>query len=119
MYLSSLSVLPRGYTGYNFDETYGSVSADYAVPIYLGDVSLGSFMYLKRLQIIPFGDYAVGAAHGSSALSTYYSYGADLKLDFMIFRLNFPLSAGLRYARTGPQSGSQNYFGLLFDVSFN
>lgn len=119
MFLNSLSTMPRGYTGYNFDETYGSASLDYVIPIYLGDVSLGPILYLKRLQLIPYGDYALGKAHGSNAYSQYYSYGADIKLDFIILRLNFPLSIGMRYARTGPQSGSRNYFGLLFDISFN
>lgn len=120
LYLSSFTSLPRGYTGYTFDEEYGSISLDYAIPIYLGDVSLGPIIYLKRLQLIPYGDYAVGLARSTGTLNQYYSYGADIKVDFIIFRLNFPLSIGMRYARTGPQAGrSQNYFGLLFDVSFN
>lgn len=119
MFLSSLTTMPRGYTGYCFDEDYGSVSLDYAIPIYLGDISLGPVIYLKRLQVIPYGDYAVGISHNSRIKSRYYSYGADIKLDFIVLRLNFPLCVGMRYARTGPQQGmSQNYFGLLFDVSF-
>lgn len=120
IYMSSFTSLPRGYTGYTFDERYGSVSLDYAVPIYLGDVSLGPFIYLKRLQLIPFGDFAMGSARSTGAWSQYYAYGADIKVDFIVLRLNFPLCVGMRYARTGPQAGhSQNYFGLLFDVSFN
>lgn len=119
LFLNSLSTMPRGYTGYCFDETYGSISLDYAIPVYLGDVSIGPILYLKRLQLIPYGDYGLGKAHGSDAYSQYYSYGADIKVDFIVLRLNFPLSIGMRYARTGPQSGSRNYFGLLFDISFN
>lgn len=119
LYMSSFTILPRGYSGYSFDECFGSVSLDYAVPVYLGDVSIGPLLYLKRLQLIPFGDYAMGMEYGSGAMRQYYSYGADLKVDFIALRLNFPLSVGMRYARTGPQTGSQNYFGLLFDVSFN
>lgn len=118
-FLSSLTSLPRGYTGYCFDAAYGSVSLDYAVPVYLGDISLGPVLYLKRLQLIPFGDYAGGIENGTGAVNRYYSFGADVKVDFIALRLNFPLSIGMRYARTGPQTGSQNYFGLLFDVSFN
>ena len=118
-FLSSLTSLPRGYTGYCFDAAYGSVSLDYAVPVYLGDISLGPVLYLKRLQLIPFGDYAGGVENGTGAVNRYYSFGADVKVDFIALRLNFPLSIGMRYARTGPQTGSQNYFGLLFDVSFN
>ncbi|HIZ85334.1 MAG TPA: hypothetical protein IAC04_02460 [Candidatus Coprenecus stercoravium] len=118
LFVNAVSSLPRGYTGTVFDEAYASTSLDYAVPIYLGDVSLGPILYLKRLQLIPFGDFAAGMTPGTGGLNLYYSYGTDLKLDFYIFRLNFPISAGVRYARTGPQTGPRNYFGLLFEISF-
>lgn len=119
MFLSSMNSLPRGYTGYSFEEAYGSISLDYAIPIYLGDFSLGSILYFKRLQLIPFGDYGLGMAHGSKAFTPYYSYGADIMVDFIALRFNFPLSVGMRYAHTGPQTGPQDYFGLLFEISLN
>lgn len=119
MFLTSMNSLPRGYTGYCFDETYGSVSLDYAIPIYLGDFSLGSILYFKRLQLIPFGDYGLGMAHRNTALTQYYSFGTDIKVDFIALRFNFPLSIGMRYAHTGPQARPQDYFGLLFEVSLN
>ncbi len=116
-YLNSFATLPRGYNKYLLPtDNFGKVTIDYAIPIYLGDVSLGGFLYLKRLQLIPFGEYARDIAKHQSVTNNYYSYGADLLLDFNIFRFNVPLSMGVEYARTGPQTGNRNYFHFLFKL---
>ena len=115
---SSIASLPRGYNRYSYADTYINLTADYAIPIYLGDFSLGPILYVKRLQLIPFADYAMEFNQGGS-LTDYFSYGADILLDFNIIRLSFPISAGVRYARTGPNEGwSRNHFELLFNISF-
>jgi len=115
---SSIASLPRGYNRYSYADTYINLTADYAIPIYLGDFSLGPILYVKRLQLIPFADYAMEFNQGGS-LTDYFSYGADVLLDFNIIRLSFPISAGVRYARTGPNEGwSRNHFELLFNISF-
>lgn len=115
---TSSASLPRGYNGYNFADTYVNFTADYAIPIYLGDFRLGPVLYVKRLQLIPFADYAMDFDAGKKN-AEYFSYGADAMLDFNILRLSFPISAGVRYARTGPNGdSSRNYFGLLFSISF-
>ena len=114
-YLSSLAELPRGYKANTVTttETYFKVTADYAIPIYLGDVNLGSFLYFKRLQLIPFGDFAMD--FNPREKNIYYSYGADILVDFNVLRLSFPLCLGMRYARTG---FNKSTFGFLFNVSF-
>ena len=114
-YLSSIAELPRGYKSNNANttETYFKVTADYAIPIYLGDVSLSSILYFKRLQLIPFGDFAMDINPREKKI--YYSYGADILVDFNLLRLAFPLSLGMRYARTGFH---KNYFGFLANISF-
>ena len=115
---SSIASLPRGYNRYSYADTYINLTADYAIPIYLGDFSLGPILYVKRLQLIPFADYAMELNHGGTR-TDYFSYGADVLLDFNIIRLSFPISAGVRYARTGPNEGwSRNHFELLFNISF-
>lgn len=115
---TSSASLPRGYNRYSFADTYVNFTADYAIPIYLGDFRLGPVLYVKRLQLIPFADYAMDFDAGKKN-AEYFSYGADAMLDFNILRLSFPISAGVRYARTGPNGdSSRNYFGLLFSISF-
>jgi len=95
--LSNLATSPRGY-----EQLYGkqfvSISADYAFPVYLGDVEISSLLYLKRLQVFPFVDWAYnkGMGYGEHMLSA----GSDILVDFNILNISLPLSAGLRYART-------------------
>ena len=119
-------------------------TADYAIPIYLGDVSIGPLAYLKQLQIIPFFDYARvdfyrrwGGMMGFYSGSHYqwesrYSFGADVMLQCHLLRIGFPMYIGVRYARTNKPGdysnatpatydgkGSKNYCTLLLGISFN
>ncbi len=115
-YLSPFTSLPRGYDpSLRPTMNYFKVTADYAIPIYLGDKSLSWFLYFKRLQIIPFGEYARDVDH-NRVVNNYYSYGTDVLLDFVIFRFNLPISIGVRYARTGYQEGNRNHFKFLFSI---
>ena len=115
---TSTATLPRGYNRYSFADTYINLSADYAVPVYLGDFRLGPVLYFKRLQLIPFVDYGMELNPGTER-TDYLSYGADLLADFNIIRLSFPISAGVRYARTGPDGNStRNHFEFLFNIAF-
>lgn len=125
-YLGDYATLPKGYSSLlSPSEKYFKVGAEYAVPIYLGDVSLGSILYLKRLQLIPFGEYAKDI--NTQGKQQFYSFGSDILIDFHLFRLSYPFSMGMRYAHTGPQnintttgpqSLSQNSFSFLFNISF-
>lgn len=114
--LSSLTALPSGYTEPNREVKYIGGSIQYAVPIWLGDASIPGLLYLKRLQLIPFGNYAVGR-NLMERRTDYWSAGTDLLVDFNILRIGFPISAGVRYSHTGPQNGSRNRFDLLFNLS--
>ena len=104
--------LPRGYTEDFFGRNYIRATADYAIPIYLGDVSLGPIAYLQQLQLIPFIDYskvdfqrAAGGGAGTAPTIRYqwedrYSFGADVMLRGHFLRIGFPMYIGVRYART-------------------
>ncbi|MDD3034583.1 MAG: hypothetical protein PHT25_08290 [Bacteroidales bacterium] len=106
----NIATSPRGY-----DQLYGkrfySVSADYALPLYLGDIQIGTLTYLKRLQVIPFVDYAYNV--GLRENKSMFSAGTDLLLDFNALNIPLGLSAGLRYARTAEK---KNYFQMLFNI---
>jgi hypothetical protein len=92
-FLSSLASWPRGYDNRG-SEKYAGFNVDYAIPVWLGDISVGSILYLKRLQILPFFDWA--NTHTGKDTKSLYSVGADLLFDFHFLRIGSPISAGVR-----------------------
>ncbi|MDD2594313.1 MAG: hypothetical protein PHD11_00665 [Bacteroidales bacterium] len=119
-YLPNIASVPRGYKKFILMD-YAKFTFDYAIPIYLGDVSWPWLYYLKRLQVVPFTDLAVDKSHtypekGYLKLTPdkfLYSYGADVLLDFHFIRIGTELSLGFRYARTGEKN---NYYNILFST---
>ena len=112
-YLENLVSMPRGCETYYSDNFY-KVSADYAIPINFKGLNLGFVGYFKRLQIIPFVDYAcLKGGKGNIVLS---SFGTDLLVDGFLFKIGVPVSVGVRYARTN-DPGNENHFALLFSTS--
>lgn len=112
-YLDNLMSGPRGMDEF-FDREITKVSADYAIPIYLGDISLSWVAYLKRLQLIPFADYAM-ATKGNS-----YTYGADIMLDAYFLRIGVPVSVGVRLGINGANYElpyDKHVAKLLFNIS--
>ena len=101
------------------------VTADYAFPIFIGDLALGgNFFSLKRLVVNPHFDYTLAGGYG------LFSAGAELILDMhSILTLEWPCSFGLTYSYNGgngfnvfaQQSGlslGRHYVGPTFNVSF-
>ncbi|MFA7116224.1 MAG: hypothetical protein WC140_03170 [Bacteroidales bacterium] len=88
-------------------------SADYAASIYLGDRYFCKLLYLKRLKLIPFVDYATYKQ--KEYHKSYYSFGSDFLVDFYPLGYHLPLSLGFRYARTN-QTYNMNYFSFLFQI---
>jgi hypothetical protein len=120
-FVPNLASMPRGYNKLIL-LNYAKVSADYAIPVYLGDVSCSWLFYLKRLQIIPFADMAINTPANFNNINNdflhpkndfLYSYGSDFLLDAHFFRIGRELSIGFRYARTGE---NKNYFNFLFST---
>jgi len=115
-YLPSEADLPRGYINQTPTCEFTKITADYSIPIYLGDISLGPLFYLRRLQVLPFADYAYDRATNFS--KNYYSVGSSFLLDLNVLRIQqFPLLLGPQIVWTGPQSGSRLYIGFKFNVS--
>ncbi|HHV40586.1 MAG TPA: hypothetical protein GXX61_04310, partial [Bacteroidales bacterium] len=86
------------------------VSGDYAIPIGIGDPSIPDILYIKRLQLIPFADYRQDR-YPNKEKTALWSVGTDLLLDFHLFRIGLPLTAGVRYAYTCEK---QHFFEFLF-----
>jgi hypothetical protein len=85
--------LPRGYSGIYADRVLsGSVS--YEFPVFYPDWHIGPVIYLKRLKAAVFYDHAW--IFDTESDQSINSVGADLTLDFHLFRHFVPLEAGLR-----------------------
>ena len=114
MYSNNLVSMPRGHK-IKYGKTYSMVTADYAIPFNFRGLDLGFLAYIKRVQFIPFADYA-RVKNSPDISSTLYSYGADLLFDTIFFRIGVPVSVGVRYARTNDPK-SLNHFGFLGSIS--
>ena len=108
-YMGNIASMPRGWSEDVYGENYRMFSADYAFPIYLGDVNLMKMAYLKRLQVIPFIDYATNTkvvdSRGRSATTAMYSYGSAVLVDLAPFAIGLEMSVGFRYSINGNNGG--------------
>lgn len=111
-YLGSFLSSPRGMKEQVFAPHIFRLTADYAIPIWPGDLSVPGVLYLKRIQLIPFSDHMYARAQDGT-VSRFHSYGTDLVFDFHIFRIGPMLSAGVRYALS-PQK--THTFEFLFSM---
>ncbi|MEG0517275.1 MAG: hypothetical protein RR555_00200 [Bacteroidales bacterium] len=110
-YLDNLVDMPRGYDDDVYGTNYFKATIDYAIPVWTGDKSLGWLAYLKRLQVVPYADFA------TVDKKNLYTYGADVMLEGYFFHIGAPVGIGVRYGRLGGFQGSKNVFNLLFTVS--
>lgn len=94
-------ILPRG-----FDDEIGAVvarafpfqwkvTADYAIPIYVGDISIPGIAYIKNFELVPHGDYT-GFKGGN-----LWSVGADLTASMAKLILPFDSSLGVSFSWLG------------------
>lgn len=114
----SMAALPRGYKVAKPTVDYAKMMIDYAIPVWLGDVTIPGLLYLMRMQFIPFADFALDRDTLRN-IRWYGSAGADIMFHFHLFRLGAEIKAGVRYARlfTDDMPGRpRNFFGPLFGV---
>ena len=87
---------------------YHRLLAEYALPLYAGDVNGGFFFYLKRIILIPFVDMARdlqspqmnGSSMSGFAPRNFLSYGTRLLLNTYLFRIGTEFKIGIQYSRT-------------------
>ena len=135
------SILPRGFTrsaslksalGVQKDAML-KLSTDYAMPIYIGDLSLmDSFLYIKRLVVTPHFDYMFIDPFKKKGTETpregLWSAGCTLALDLeSILWLEWPCSIGVSASFNGGPSfaacredynAARYYVGPTFNVTF-
>ena len=127
-----VDVLPRGLSSNANLGSYLSihnanlvkVTADYAVPIYIGDITIGgNWLAIKRLVVYPHFDYTFAGRFGG-----LWSAGLDLTADLhAIITLEWPCSVGVSFSWNGGSAWNQLakgiemsrwYVGPVFNVSF-
>ena len=128
-----VSVMPRGLTSTASLASYMSImnpsitkfSADYAIPIYIGDISIGrGFLYIKRLCLTPHVDFT------RAGQTNLMSLGSALTIDLNgIVWINWPASVGATYSYNGLADYNMiksstgldmdlHHVGFIFNVSF-
>ena len=124
-YGGNMVSMPRGFKEQMYGEKYCMATADYAFPIYMGDILLWKLAYLKRMQLIPYGDLAVlskNVGNSRPHLTALYSYGSAVLFDICPFLFGVDISLGVRYSRYGQYANGvasewKNGFGLMVSTS--
>jgi hypothetical protein len=101
---------PRSYENI-ISKNLSFLSFDYAAPLAYPDFNIGSFIYLTRIRAGLFYDYAEGTGNyylsmqngkvGYSYVEskeTFSSFGAEFVSDSYLFRIPFPVTAGVQAA---------------------
>ena len=127
-----VSILPRGLSNNStlgshvslYNDRLYKITADYAIPIYIGDITIGGcWLAIKRLVAYPHFDYTFIGNEG------LWSAGLDLTADLhAIATLEWPCSFGLSFSWNGGSAWNgltQNgilmnkwFLGPIFNVSF-
>jgi hypothetical protein len=113
---------PRGIRA-QFHEDLLSISADYAFPLFYPDWSLPPILYLQRLSMNLFADYAWGERwetpeNGESVRvgETFNTFGVDVTGNMHLLRFLAPITLGGRIAFE-PATGNFTYQ-LIYGISF-
>jgi len=128
-----LNILPRGYSSNASLTSWLSVrnpvitklTADYAVPVFIGDLSIGGSLFsIKRLLLTPHFDASFYSG------KNLWSAGSSVELDMhSILTLEWPCTFGVTFSYNGgsafeslkEESGMEVqrwYFGPTFNVTF-
>ena len=133
---ATVTMVPRGMKNNTslmnylsiYNDNLTNFSADYAIPIFIGDLAIGgSFLYVKRMVITPHFDFNLVENKPS-----LFSAGASLtfNLESIVF-LTWPCSVGVTYSYNGGFNGAfqtlgekagieigRHFVGPVFSVSF-
>lgn len=106
----------RGYNYLYQTRQQWAFKADYAFSIFSPDLSLGQFVYIRRLRANLFYDLTRNQARKAGGWTTQSSYGTDLIFDWNLLRMTFPLTTGVRLIQ--PIDYGKFQAEMLFSISF-
>ncbi|MBI9037507.1 MAG: PD40 domain-containing protein [Bacteroidales bacterium] len=105
---------PRGFSGLSSDELF-SISFNYKFPLVCPDLSISSLIYLKRIKLNLFFDYADSKLKDDKSI--YRSTGLETTFDCHFLRMIVPFDLGLRTIYK-PDNNSFNFeFMFLMDFT--
>ena len=114
-----VDILPRGLSNNSalgshlslYNKNLVKVTADYAIPIYIGDITIGgNWLAIKRLVAYPHFDYTFIGKKG------LWSAGLDLTADLhAIVTLEWPCSVGVSFSWNSGSAWNQ----LAKDIEMN
>jgi len=116
---------PRGFQSYLNNKMY-SVAADYKIPLFYPDFSIGKLAYIKRIKTSLFYDFAwlslPARDKNGKIYPNYYelnmkSFGVELTSDLHILRFFAPVEFGFRTVYRPDYNDLQ--FNLLLSINFN
>ncbi|HUX53658.1 MAG TPA: hypothetical protein VMV56_04540 [Williamwhitmania sp.] len=122
-YFSSNLFFPRGYATQPSKELK-TFTLDYALPIAYPDWAIPNFLYLQRIRLNAFFDWAENSYdvydNVQKSIVTlnpiYQSLGVDIGFDYHLFRNAFPLSTQFRL---GDTKSNEPFFSLFFGITIN
>ena len=119
-YLSNKVPFPHGYYSAR-SEDYKFISGNYLLPIVYPDIALGSLVYIKRIFINTFLDYAENSypvyKSGLRVSNKEYlkSFGVELSTDVHFFRTRYPFRLKYTQGWMGVNLLPFNSFSVLID----
>ncbi|HCW09204.1 MAG TPA: hypothetical protein DGG95_17745 [Cytophagales bacterium] len=109
--------LPRGLSVSRYQNMY-SASANYTLPIWYPDISVGPLLNIQRVRANGFFDYGFGSSVFTTTRSqTYMSTGIEVKFDINVMRLLPQIDIGFRYSQGLSPSTSLFEF-LIGSINF-
>ena len=127
-YYSNAFTLPRGYASSYRSNYYKALFNDYSFPIAYPDFNLSWLVYLKRIRLNLFADFAentkmsyvvdknnkvIGKIYPKNV---YSSTGTDVLFDLNLLRSTFPITTGARISYNNNGTVTWNSF---FSIHFN
>ena len=129
----AVSIMPRGYKNAPSlgsalslrNNSMVKVTADYAIPIYIGDITIfDNFIFIKRMVVTPHFDMTAVMDTGA----TFWSVGSELTfgLESLVW-ISWPCSVGVTASYNGSNAFRQAqlsydaerfYIGPIFSVTF-
>ena len=98
----ALGTLPRGFSSTaskwvaNHSRYQAKITADYAIPVYVGDIALPPIAYIRNFLIVPHGDFTFLANDYN-----LWSVGADITAQMGKFIVPFDCSLGVSISYLG------------------
>lgn len=126
MYVNTLprgfDAVDRSFVGQLFPQQW-RITGDYAIPIYVGEISIPAVAYIKNFLLTPHADYT-GLVYGTYNYDLW-SIGADLSASLArLFVIPFDASIGVSFSYLGGtllpylEKDKPYSFSLIFGVDF-